>query len=104
MATISTSFYSRLRVWPIVMIVQTYGNRRKNIDNFGFLMLQRKIGQGFSILSYFFKHLNEITSFFFCWEGNIIWFSCIMFTGLYVVYSDNLSLHTLYILFSFKIF
>ena len=33
-ATISTLFYRRLWVWPIVMIVRTYGSCRKNIDNF----------------------------------------------------------------------
>ena len=30
----STLFYGRLWIWPIVMIVRTYGSRRKNIDNF----------------------------------------------------------------------
>ena len=42
MATISTLFYCRLRVWPIVMIVQTYGSCRKIIDNFGFFEVAKE--------------------------------------------------------------
>ena len=71
MATISTLFYSRLWVWPIVMIVQTYGSCRRNIDNFVFDVTKENWTRClYLIIS--FKLLNEITSLFFCWESNII--------------------------------
>ena len=65
-----------------------------------------KIGQGIYILSYLLNvAMKSLHSFF---VGKVILSSfhlCIMFTGLYVMYRDNLSLHTFfYIFFSFEIF
>ena len=64
-------FDGYLRLWPIVMIVRTYGSCRKNIENFVFLTSQRKIGQGVYILSYLLNISMKSLLSFFCWKGNI---------------------------------
>ena len=66
-ATISTLFDRWFSVWPIVSVMQSYG---KNIDNFIFEVTKENWTRCYLIIS--FKRLNEITSFLFCWKGNII--------------------------------
>ena len=65
-------------------------------------MLKMKIGQGIYILSYLLNvAMKSLHSFF---VGKVIYSSfhlCIMFTGLYVMYRGNLSLHTFFNIFFF---
>ena len=70
MAAISTLFYGRLWVWPIVMIVLTeIAEKYRQLRVFDFV---KENWTRYLYLIISFKRLNEITSFVFCWKGNII--------------------------------
>ena len=61
----------------VVRSFEVWPRAGKNIDNFVFLMSQRKIGQDVDILSYLLNGSMKSLHSFFCWKGNILQFSFI---------------------------